>query len=64
VFYDEDEGTKLVMWNTPEGEVTTYSARISYYDNGLRQQFLSLENPWIQLSLTDLPSQRLRYLYF
>jgi len=58
VFYDKDDGTKLVMWNTPEEEVTTYSARISYYNNGFRQQFLSLENPWIQLSLTDLPSQR------
>ena len=35
VFYDEDEGTKVVMWNTPEGEVTTYSIRISYYDTFL-----------------------------
>ena len=59
VFYDEDEGTKLVMWNPPEGEVTAYSIRISYSENGFtRRQFSSSENPWIQLHLTDLPSQR------
>ena len=59
VFYDEDEGTKLVMWNPPEGEVTAYSIRISYSENGFtRRQFSSSENPWIQLRLTDLPSQR------
>ena len=60
VFYVEDEETKLVMWNTPEEEVTAYSIRISYYDNNFRQQFqyLRSDNPWIQLRLTDLPSQR------
>jgi len=58
VFYDEDEGTKVVVWNTPEGEVTTYSIRISYYDTFLRRQYLRSENSWIQLRLADLPSQR------
>ena len=59
VFYDEDEGTKVVVWNNPEGEVTIYSIRISYSENGFtRRQFSSSENPWIQLHLTDLPSQR------
>jgi len=59
VFYDEDEGTKLVMWNPPEGEVTAYSIRISYSENGFtRRQFSSSENPWIQLRLADLPFQR------
>jgi len=59
VFYDEDEGTKLVMWNPPEEEVTAYSIRISYSENGFtRRQFSSSENPWIQLRLADLPSQR------
>ena len=58
VFYDEDEGTKVAVWNTPEGEVTTYSIRISYYDTILRRQYLWSENSWIQLHLTDLPSQR------
>ena len=49
---------KVAVWNTPEGEVTTYSIRISYYDTFLRQQFLWSENSWIQLHLSDLPSQR------
>ena len=35
VFYDEDEGTKVVVWNNPEGEVTIYSIRISYSENGV-----------------------------
>jgi len=58
MFYDEDEGTKVIVWNTPEGEVTTYSIRISYYDTFLRQQYFRSENSWIQLHLADLPSQR------
>jgi len=56
--YGESNGTKVVIWNRPAGEVTGYSIRISYCDTALRQQFLRSENSWIQLRLADLPSQR------
>ena len=58
VSYDESNGKKMVTWNRPAGEVASYSIRISYYDTTFRQQFLRSENPWIQLLLADLPSQR------
>ena len=58
VSYDESNGKKVVTWNRPAGEVASYSIRISYYDTNFKQQFLRSENPWIQLLLADLPSQR------
>ena len=61
VFYDEDEQTKVVVWDKPAGEVAVYSVRISYNHGSFGQlinQYRSTKNQWLELRLMNLPTQR------